>query len=76
VKHLIKASIIHDFDTVSCSILLDKMSSTRLDKSKTHCMSNWLMGQAQKSYSKWGHIRLAVSKQWGLPGLNFRASAL
>ncbi|KAK4826950.1 hypothetical protein QYF61_012799 [Mycteria americana] len=32
------------FDTVSHSILLDKTSSTQLDKSIIHWVSNWLMG--------------------------------
>ncbi|KAK4833058.1 hypothetical protein QYF61_027720 [Mycteria americana] len=55
------------FDTVSHSILLDKMSSVQLDKSIIRWVSNWL------GYSKWGYIRLAASHQWGSPGLNFRA---
>ncbi|KAK4816018.1 hypothetical protein QYF61_011008 [Mycteria americana] len=36
------------FDTVSHSILLDKMSSTQLDKSIICCVSNWLTGQVQR----------------------------
>jgi len=36
------------FDTVSHRILLDKMSSTQLDKSITRWVSNWLTGQAQR----------------------------
>ncbi|PKU34475.1 rna-directed dna polymerase from mobile element jockey-like [Limosa lapponica baueri] len=36
------------FDTVSHSILLDKQSSTWLDKSIIRWVSNWLMGQAQR----------------------------
>ncbi|KAK4815879.1 hypothetical protein QYF61_009930 [Mycteria americana] len=36
------------FDTVCHSILLDKMSSTQLDKSIIHWVSNWLMGQVQR----------------------------
>ena len=36
------------FDTVSHSILLDKMSSTQLDKSIICWVSNWLTGQAQR----------------------------
>ncbi|GAB0188372.1 mitochondrial enolase superfamily member 1 [Grus japonensis] len=36
------------FDTVSHSILLDKMSSTQLDKNIVRWVSNWLMGQAQR----------------------------
>ena len=35
------------FDTVSHSILLDKMSSIQLDKSIIHWVNNWLMGWAQ-----------------------------
>ncbi|KAK4806779.1 hypothetical protein QYF61_005575 [Mycteria americana] len=61
------------FDTVSHSILLDKMSSIQLDKSIIHWVNNWLTGSGSKSYSKWGYIRLAASHQWGAPGLNFRA---
>ena len=36
------------FDTVSHSILLDKLSSTELDKSIICWVSNWLMDQAQR----------------------------
>ncbi|KAJ7415280.1 RNA-directed DNA polymerase from mobile element jockey-like protein [Willisornis vidua] len=36
------------FDTVTHRILLDKMSSTQLNKHIMWWMSNWLMGQAQK----------------------------
>ena len=36
------------FDTVSHSILLDKISSTQLDKSIMCWVSNWLMGRAQR----------------------------
>ncbi|GAB0187060.1 mitochondrial enolase superfamily member 1 [Grus japonensis] len=36
------------FDTVSHSILLDKMSSIQLDKNIVRWVSNWLMGQAQR----------------------------
>ncbi|GAB0182819.1 mitochondrial enolase superfamily member 1 [Grus japonensis] len=35
------------FDTVSHSILLDKMSSIQLDKNIVRWVSNWLTGQAQ-----------------------------
>ncbi|KAK4831271.1 hypothetical protein QYF61_016741 [Mycteria americana] len=36
------------FDTVSHSILLDKMSSTQLNKSIIHWVNNWLMGRVQR----------------------------
>lgn len=36
------------FDTISYSILLDKMSNTELDKSITHWMNSWLMVWAQR----------------------------
>ncbi|KAK4822223.1 hypothetical protein QYF61_011864 [Mycteria americana] len=36
------------FDTASHSILLDKMSSIRLDKSIIHWMNYWLTGRAQR----------------------------
>jgi len=36
------------FDTVSHSILLDKLPNTQLDKSIMHWVSNWLTGQAQR----------------------------
>jgi len=35
-------------DTVSHSVLLYKMSSTQLDSSLIHCVSNWLTGQTQR----------------------------
>ena len=36
------------FDPVSACILLDKLSSTQLDKSIICWVSNWLRGQAQR----------------------------
>ncbi|RMB94617.1 hypothetical protein DUI87_29432 [Hirundo rustica rustica] len=36
------------FDTVSHSILLDKLVARGLDRSTLHCIRNWLDGQAQK----------------------------
>lgn len=36
------------FDSVSHSILLDKMSNIQLDKFIMQCAKNWLVGQAQR----------------------------
>ncbi|PKU43370.1 rna-directed dna polymerase from mobile element jockey-like [Limosa lapponica baueri] len=48
------------FDTVSHSILLDKLSSTQLDKSIIHWVSNWLTGQAQRVTSGWWAVTSGV----------------
>ncbi|KAK4824023.1 hypothetical protein QYF61_009614 [Mycteria americana] len=53
-------------------ILLDKMSSTQLDKLGERLAD----GSGSRSYSKWSYIRLVVNQQWGSLGLNFRASSL
>ncbi|KAJ7422027.1 RNA-directed DNA polymerase from mobile element jockey-like protein [Pitangus sulphuratus] len=42
------------FDTVSCKILLDKMSSTQLDKHIMWWVSNWLTGRAERVMVKGG----------------------
>ena len=41
------------FDPVSACILLDKLSSTQLDKSIICWVSNWLRGQAQRVTVNW-----------------------
>ena len=48
------------FDTVSHSLLLDKMSSTQLDKHVTQQVSNWLMGRAQRVTVNGAYIGLAA----------------
>ncbi|RMC07057.1 hypothetical protein DUI87_16511 [Hirundo rustica rustica] len=47
------------FDTVSHSILLDKLAARGLDRSTLHCVRNWLDGRAQRvvvngAASSWG----------------------
>jgi len=41
------------FDTLCCSILLDKISGTQLDKSIKCWVSSWLRGQAQRVAVNW-----------------------
>jgi len=36
------------FDTVSHSILLDKLSSCEMSRYTLHCVKNWLKGRARK----------------------------
>ena len=57
------------FDTVSHSILPDKMSSNTVgDQLADGCFS--------KCHSEWGYNRLTVNHRRGSPGIIFRASAL
>ena len=50
------------FDTVSHSILLDKMSSIELDKHIIKWVSNRLDGLGSESHSKWAYIGLVASR--------------
>lgn len=64
------------FDTLSQSILLEKMLSTQLDKFAMHWVKQLADRLDLKTCSKWSYIRPVACHQWGSPGLSIRASAL
>ncbi|KAK4815428.1 LOW QUALITY PROTEIN: hypothetical protein QYF61_002643 [Mycteria americana] len=58
------------FDTVSHSILLEKLAAHGLDGCTLCWVKNWLDGQAQRGGGEWSLLQLVADHKWCSPGLS------